>query len=96
MSRVISPGYYYESTIRPVERTIMSVERRQTKLAKNTEATQRWMRKLFRCATELKKLNDERKRLLNPRKPGGKYTPMEPIGIGSSGAESGLDDDMPF
>ncbi len=58
------------------------VEKRQGRLAANAEATQRWMRKLFRAASELKKLNEERKRLLNPRRDTRGYHPMEPIGMG--------------
>lgn len=72
------------------------VEKRQQRLAKNGAAIERWHRKLFRAASELKKLTDERKRLLHPRKPGGKVKHHEPIGIGGRGESSGLDDDMPF
>src|SRR5262245_8696201 len=40
------------------------VEQRQTRLAKNAEAIERWQRRLFRAATALQKLAAERKRLL--------------------------------
>jgi hypothetical protein len=70
----------------------MSVEKRQTKLAANTEATERWMRRLFRAATELKKLSQERKRLLSPSGKNRKYKPMEPIGIGSGAPD--FDDEV--
>lgn len=41
---------------------------RESKLVANAEAIDRWQRKLFRAATELKKLTEQRKRLLAPRK----------------------------
>lgn len=47
----------------------MTDEKRQLRLQINAEAIERWQRKLFRAATELKKLTDERKRLLRPRGP---------------------------
>jgi len=78
----------------------LAVEQRQVKLAANAEATERWLRRLFRAATELKKLAAERKRLLNPRKSdrGGKsaeWTPDKYIGSGGPGAiDSDLNDDV--
>jgi hypothetical protein len=42
------------------------VEKRQVKLAANTEATERWLRRLFRATNELRRLTQERKRLLKP------------------------------
>jgi hypothetical protein len=70
----------------------LMVEQRQSKLAKNTEATERWMRRLFRATTELKKLSDERKRLLKPRKNDKKatdWTPDKYVGCGG-----GLNDSL--
>lgn len=71
---------------------------RQTKLQANSEAIERWHRKLFRAATELKRLTEQRKRLLKPRPPGGKLKLHEPIGFGGAmpGGHDGLNDDMPF
>jgi hypothetical protein len=43
------------------------VEKRQTRLAANAAAIERWQRRLFRAANELKKLTEQRKRLLKPR-----------------------------
>ena len=75
----------------------MTVEIRQIKLAQNNEARQRWLRRLFRAATELKKLEDERKRLLSPRKSSDKkaadWTSDKYIGSGA-GAVEDLDDDI--
>ena len=42
----------------------LGVEHRQAKLAANSEAIERWQRKLFRAANELQKLAAQRKRLL--------------------------------
>ena len=50
----------------------MSVERRQSKLQINAEARERWMKKLFRAVTEVRKLEQERKRLLGPNRRGVK------------------------
>jgi hypothetical protein len=70
----------------------VGVEHRQFKLAANAEAIERWQRKLFRAATELKKLTEQRKRLLKgPSKKG--YTEMPLTGIGG-GAVDGLDDSL--
>lgn len=41
---------------------------RQTKLQANSEAIERWQRKLFRASNELQKLVAQRKRLLGPPK----------------------------
>lgn len=40
------------------------MEKWQTKVHANNEATERWMRKLLRAATELGKLRAERRRLM--------------------------------
>ena len=72
----------------------LKVERRQEQLAANAEAIDRWQRKLFRAANELKKLVDQRKRLLNPRKPDKKavdWTPDKYVGSGG-GLSDSLDD----
>lgn len=61
------------------------VERRQAKLAKIAEAQERWERRLFRAADELRKLRDQRKRLLKPTSvKNGDYQPV-----------TELDDDIP-
>ena len=59
----------------------MRVEKRQTKLQANAEAIERWQRKLFRAATELKKLTEQRKRLLGPKGRTGpiKYRSLDDI-----------------
>jgi Rad3-related DNA helicase len=44
-----------------------SVELKQTRLAENTQAVERWERRLFRAVSELRKLRDQRKRLLKPK-----------------------------
>ena len=44
----------------------MTIEKRQSKLQANAEARERWMKKLFRAVTEVRKLEQERKRLLYP------------------------------
>lgn len=41
------------------------MEKWQAKVHANSEATERWMRKLLRAATELAKLRQERKRLMS-------------------------------
>jgi hypothetical protein len=41
------------------------MEKWQAKVHANMEATERWMRKLLRAATELAKLRQERKRLMS-------------------------------
>jgi hypothetical protein len=75
----------------------MRVEQRQSKLAENSEAIERWQRRLFRAATELQKLVAQRKRLLKP--PGGKlkYQGEVITGMGGGAVEdSDLNDAMPF
>ena len=47
----------------------MTVEVRQAKLAENSQASERWERKLFRAVNELRKLRDQRKRMLKPKIP---------------------------
>src|SRR5262245_7840472 len=88
------------STIEPQGNLIMkpnaktvNVEHRQSRLAANADAMERWQRKLFRAATELQKLVQQRKRLL--KGPGGKLKRYDgPLtGIGG-GAVSGLDDSL--
>jgi len=74
----------------------MRVEARQSRLAANTEATERWQRKLFRAANELQKLAKERKRLLNPPKDKLVYKGEHPTGMGGGAVESGMSDDIPF
>ena len=71
------------------------VEKRQTKLQANAEAIERWQRKLFRAATELKKLVEQRKRLLGKRKDRPvKYRSLEEIRMAASGDE--FNDDLPI
>lgn len=71
----------------------MTVETRQAKLAKNAEAMERWMRRLFRAARELDKLNKERKRLLGPKRPTEiKYRSLDDIRMAMGGSEFNLDD----
>ena len=62
------------------------------RLQANTEATERWKRRLFRAANELQKLDKERKRLLNPRKDKLKY--KGELLIGSGGGAGPYDSDM--
>ncbi len=74
----------------------MSVEKRQSKLHDNNEARERWMRRLFRAATELKKLEQERKRLLGPKKPKEiKYRSLDDIRM-AGGGNSFHSDDIPI
>jgi hypothetical protein len=73
----------------------MRVEKRQTKLQANTEATERWQRKLFRAANELQKLARERKRLLGPQKGRAiKYRNLDEVRMAASGTE--FNDDLPL
>jgi hypothetical protein len=74
----------------------MQIEKRQTKLAANAEATERWMRRLFRAATELKKLAQERKRILGPKGKGRaiKYRSLDDIRMAAGGNE--FNDDIPL
>lgn len=72
----------------------LQVEQRQSKLAANSEATERWQRKLFRAANELQKLAAQRKRLLRGPSDKLKYNGDHPItGIGG-GAVDGLNDSL--
>jgi hypothetical protein len=68
------------------------VEKRQTKLQANAEAIERWQRKLFRAATELKKLSEQRKRLLKPQSRKLKYHGEAVTGIGGNE----FNDDIPL
>lgn len=74
----------------------MRVEARQTKLQANAEAIERWQRKLFRAATELKKLTEQRKRLLYLK--GKSFKPradnLEEIRMAASGYD--FNDDLPL
>jgi len=77
----------------------LAVERRQEKLAANSEALERELGRLVRIVNRIDRLRKERKRLLNPRKEtrGGKaldWTPDKYIGSGGPGAEGGLDDSL--
>jgi len=45
----------------------MTVERKQTKLAKNSEDMERWIGRMLRAANEVRRLRDQRKRLLKPK-----------------------------
>jgi hypothetical protein len=72
------------------------IEKRQTRLQANTEATERWQRKLFRAAGELKKLSMERKRLLGPKKLTEiKYRRLEDIPRMAGGGDE-FNDDIPL
>ena len=74
----------------------MRVEQRQTKLQANAEAIERWQRKLFRAANELKKLTDQRKRLLNPASRKLKYNGEVLTGMGGGAVDADLNDSVPF
>ncbi len=67
---------------------------RQVKLAANSEAIERWQKKLFRAATELKKLTEQRKRLLKP--PSGKLKYRGEVLTGMGGGAVELNDDIPL
>jgi hypothetical protein len=73
----------------------LRVEARQTRLAQNAEAIERWQRRLFRAASELQKLVAQRKRLLNPPDRKLKYQGEVLTGMGG-GAVEGMSDDLPF
>lgn len=74
----------------------MRVEARQTKLQANAEAIERWHRRLFRAATELKKLTEQRKRLLGPKRPTEiKYRRLEDIPRMAGGGDE-FSDDIPL
>jgi hypothetical protein len=71
------------------------VEKRQSKLAANAEAIERWQRKLFRAANELQKLAAQRKRLLGPPKRGAvKYRSLDDVRMAGGGNE--FNDDIPI
>jgi hypothetical protein len=71
----------------------MDVDKKMVKLQANTEATERWQRKLFRAANELQKLAKERKRLLGPRKPTTvKYRNFDEIRMAMTGGDFHSDD----
>jgi hypothetical protein len=69
------------------------VEQRQSKLAANAEAIERWQRKLFRAVSELKKLTEQRKRLLKGPTGKLKYRGEQLTGIGGRAVE-GIDDNL--
>jgi hypothetical protein len=75
----------------------MSIERRQVRLQANSEATERWMRKLLRAATELKKLTEQRKRLLakHGRKAKAAYKSLGDIPHVAGGGDE-FNDDIPL
>lgn len=74
----------------------MRVEARQSRLAANTEAIDRWQRRLFRAASELKKLVEQRKRLLNPPSRKLVYRGETLTGMGGGAVEPGMNDDIPL
>jgi hypothetical protein len=74
------------------------IEKRQIRLQANAEAIERWQRRLFRAATELKKLTQERKCLLYPngRTPTAiKYRKLEDIPRMAGGGDE-FNDDVPL
>ena len=77
------------------ERVDMRIESRQGKLAANSEAIERWQRKLFRASNELQKLVAQRKRLLNPSKGKLVYRGETLTGMGG-GAVEGMNDEIPL
>ena len=79
-------------------RKLPEVERRQSRLQKNSEAMDLWLRKLLRAATELRKLRDERKRLLNGpgrRAARAAYKQLEDIPRMAGGGDE-FNDDIPL
>jgi hypothetical protein len=73
----------------------MNPETRKTKLEANADAIARWQRKLFRAATELKKLTAQRKRLLGPPPwPKHKYRNLDEIRMAGGGSE--FNDELPI
>ena len=73
----------------------MRVEARQSRLAQNAEAIERWQRRLFRAASELKKLTEQRKRLLNPPDRKLKYQGEVLTDMGGGAVDGSLNDDLP-
>lgn len=76
----------------PRIRRVAPVEQWQLKLHQNSEAIDRWERRLFRAANELQKLKAQRKRLLNPQR--GKLKYKGEVLIGSGGGAGPYDSDM--
>lgn len=75
-----------------------SVEKRQARLQKNSEATDRWMRRLLAAAHMLEKLRNERKRLMRRHGPGPKtikYRRLEDIPRMAGGGDE-FSDDIPL
>ena len=72
------------------------VEKRQSKLQDNADATERWMRKMLRAAHELEKLRAQRKRLLGKPSPREiKYRKLEDIPRMAAGGDE-FSDDLPI
>jgi len=72
----------------------MTVEARQSKLAKNAEDMERWMARLLRAAHMVGYFRAQRKRLLKGPRDKLKYRGGHPLtGIGG-GAVEGLDDNL--
>jgi hypothetical protein len=73
------------------------MEKWQAKVHANSEATERWTRKLLRAATELSKLRAERKRLMAG--PKGKLKLARPGGLAEiprmAGGGSDFSDEIP-
>ncbi len=72
----------------------LGVEQRQSKLAANSEAIERWQRKLFRAANELQKLTAQRKRLLRGPTDKLKFNGDHPLTGCGGGAVDGLNDSL--
>lgn len=73
-----------------------TVEQRQTRLAANGEAIERWQRKLFRAANELQKLAAQRRRLLYPNGRRPKFRELEDIPHYVGGGNDFHSDDIPI
>ncbi len=73
----------------------MTVEKRQSRLYKNREDNARWMKRLLRAATELKRIDVEYRRLLRGRRDQLKFRPSDfPLGAAGGGAVEGLNDNL--
>jgi hypothetical protein len=73
----------------------MTVEKRQDKLAKNTEAMERELARLVRIVNRINVLRFQRKRLLGPKKPREiKYRSLDDIRMAAGGNE--FNDDLPI
>ena len=70
------------------------VTKRQTNLQANSEAIERWTRKLLRAAHALETLRAQRKRLLGPKRPTEvKYRSLDDIRMACGGTE--FNDELP-